>query len=164
MTFNRLLILGCGYTGLAALRMAAARGIEVLACVRSQARQAELEHEPARVLLMPVLDASVVEHIDARTHVLLAFPPDDATDSELAPCLTNAHSIAYISSTGVYGSLRGRIDDATALPDPNTLRAQRILRAEQRYRVQGATVLRSAAIYGPDRGLHARHPDSIWFR
>jgi nucleoside-diphosphate-sugar epimerase len=31
-----------------------------------------------------------------------------------------------------------------------------LLQAEECYRAQGATVLRAAAIYGPDRGLHLR--------
>ena len=156
MTFTRLLILGCGYTGLRALRQAAGRDLEVLASVRSEARRKELQAEPARLLFAPVLDASIAEHVDARTHVLVAFQPDDTTDSAVAPALAGAHSVTYISSTGVYGALRGRIDDATPLPEAETMRAARILRAEQRYRAVGATVLRAAAIYGPDRGLHVR--------
>lgn len=150
------MILGCGYTGAAALRQAAASGLEVLASVRSEARLRELQGQPAHLLLSPVLDAGIAQHVDAHTHVLVAFPPDDATDGAVAPALAAAHSVTYISSTGVYGALRGRIDDATRLPDPDTVRSQRILRAEQRYRAVGATVLRSAAIYGPDRGLHVR--------
>lgn len=156
MTFSRFLILGCGYTGLAALRQAATAQLEVLASVRSEARLAELQGEPARVMLEPVLDERVAQHVDGRTHVLVAFQPDDATDEKVAPALAGAHSVTYISSTGVYGSLRGRIDDGTAPPEPPTLRAQRILRAEQRYRAVGATVLRAAAIYGAERGLHMR--------
>lgn len=156
MTVTRLLILGCGYTGRAALRLGAARGWSVVATVRSQARRHELQGEPAQILVIPQLTAAIAEQLDAETHVLVCFPADEATDAVVAPALAGAHSVAYISSTGVYGELRGHIDDRTALPDPPDARSQRLLRAEAHYRAIGATVLRSAAIYGPERGLHLR--------
>jgi nucleoside-diphosphate-sugar epimerase len=153
---KKLLILGCGYTGLAALRQGAARGLEVTATVRSEARRSELQGEPARILLLAPLDARIAEHVDASTHVLVCFPADAATDARVAPSLSAACSIAYVSSTGVFGERTGAIDDRTPLPDPPNERSARLLRAEAHYRAQGATVLRSAAIYGPDRGLHMR--------
>jgi nucleoside-diphosphate-sugar epimerase len=156
MSFSRVLILGCGYTGTAALRQAAERGLEVVATVRNEARAPVLRDTRAQVICAPTLDASIGRFADTRTHVIVAFPPDDPTDRAVAASLAGAHSIAYISSTGVYGSLRGAIDDTTEPPSPPGERAQRILRAESRYREQGASVLRSAAIYGPDRGLHMR--------
>jgi nucleoside-diphosphate-sugar epimerase len=156
MPISRVLILGCGYTGSAALRQALGRGLSVVATVRSEASAAPLRGTGAEVLCTPALDASIRDHVDGATHVIVAFPPDDATDRVVAPSLAGAHSIAYISSTGVYGSLRGAIDDRVSPPSPPGERAQRILQAESHYRDQGATVLRSAAIYGPTRGLHMR--------
>lgn len=153
---QKLLILGCGYTGLAALRQGVARGLPVTATVRSDARRVELRNEPARILLMTPLDARIAQYVDASTHVVVCFPADEVTDAAVAPALADAHSIAYISSTGVFGERSGPIDDATPLPDPPGERAARLLRAEAHYRAHGATVLRSAAIYGPDRGLHMR--------
>jgi nucleoside-diphosphate-sugar epimerase len=153
---TRLLILGCGYTGERALRLGASAGLEVFATVRSQQRADQLRDAPAQVLLLPQLDAAIEAHVDAHTHVIVCFPPDPETDVAVAPSLARAHSLAYVSSTGVYGERRGPIDDATPLPDPPDARAARILQAEQHYRRAGATVLRASAIYGPQRGLHMR--------
>lgn len=156
MAYTRVLILGCGYTGTAALRQAAARGLSVVATVRSEERARALAAEPAQILCAPALDASIADQVDASTHVIVAFPPDPATDDVVAKSLAGAHSVAYISSTGVFGALRGKIDDTVQPPTPPGERAGRILRAENAYREQGATVLRASAIYGPDRGLHIR--------
>jgi nucleoside-diphosphate-sugar epimerase len=101
------------------------------------------------------LEPDTLPAVDARTHVVVAFPPDGETDARIAPLLRGAGSIAYISTTGVYGSLTGRIDDTTQIPSP-TARAQRVLDAEAVWRASFATVLRCPAIYGADRGLHLR--------
>lgn len=158
MTVKRVLILGSGYTGTSVLRLAAQRGLSVVASVRSEARRAELQGEPAEVLVIPQLTAAVGERAGADTHVVVCFPAHEPTDAVLAPSLARAHSVAYISSTGVFGERRGRIDDSTPLPASSELseRSQRLLRAEQHYRAIGATILRSAAIYGAERGLHVR--------
>jgi nucleoside-diphosphate-sugar epimerase len=156
MSYSRVLILGCGYTGTAALCQAAARGLPVVATVRSEESAKALVGLPAQVLRAPHLDASIREHVDAQTHVIVSFQPDPATDDVVAPSLAGAHSIAYISSTGVFGDVRGRIDDTTQPPAPPSERSGRILRAEALYRAQGAIVLRASGIYGPERGLHMR--------
>jgi nucleoside-diphosphate-sugar epimerase len=156
MTYSKLLILGSGYTGTAALRQALARGLPVTATTRSEARAESLRALGARVLCAPRLDASIGEHVDEHTHVIVSFQPDPVTDDAVAASIASAHSIAYISSTGVYGELRGVIDDNSQPPSPPSERAARILRAEQQYRGQGAAVLRAAGIYGPDRCLHVR--------
>jgi nucleoside-diphosphate-sugar epimerase len=156
MAYTKVLILGCGYTGTAAMRQALARGLPVTATTRSEARAEALRAEGARVLCAPQLDASIREHVDEHTHVIVSFQPDPATDDAVAPSLAAAHSVAYISSTGVYGDLRGHIDDNSQPPSPPSERAARILRAESLYRAQGAAVLRAAGIYGSDRGLHMR--------
>lgn len=156
MAYSRVLILGCGYTGTAALRQAAARGLQVTATVRNEDRARALRAEPATILQAPALDASIREHVDEHTHVIVAFQPDPATDEVVAASVSGAHSIAYISSTGVFGALRGKIDDTVPTPSPPSERSARILRAESLYREQGATVLRASGIYGPDRGLHLR--------
>lgn len=156
MAYSRVLILGCGYTGTAALRQAAARGLPVVATVRSEERARALASEPAQILRAPALDASIRDHVDGHTHVVVAFQTDPATDDVVSKSLAGAHSIAYISSTGVFGGLRGKIDDSVEPPSPPSDRSARILRAESLYREQGATVLRASGIYGPDRGLHMR--------
>ena len=152
---ERVLVLGCGYTGAAVARLARGRGSGVLAHVRSDARTEALRAEGFDVYQRAVLDETAVDLIHERTFVVVAFPPDGATDARIAPALARAAAVTYVSSTGVYGNHRGRVDDATTLPTPSE-RAAKILAAEEAYRQQGATVLRCPGIYGADRGLHVR--------
>lgn len=149
-----VVVLGCGYTGVAVARLARSRGLSVLAFVRSESRAEPLRNAGFDVIATK-LQADSVPAVDARTHVVVAFPPDGETDARIAPLFRGAGSIAYVSTTGVYGSLTGRIDDATQLPSP-THRTKRVLAAEEAWRAVGATVLRCPAIYGADRGLHLR--------
>jgi nucleoside-diphosphate-sugar epimerase len=152
----RLLVLGCGYAGTAVARLARARGASVVTNVRSDANAASLRAEGFDVLQRSALDASVAEHVDAATHVVVAFPPDGETDARLAPALARAAAVTYVSSTGVYGEHRGVVDAATPLPVSPNARAARLLAAEDAYLAQRATVLRCPALYGRDRGLHVR--------
>lgn len=158
---SRVLILGCGYAGVALARLAKARGLDVVAHARSDARVAALRDEGFSVLQRPEVDETIAEHVDHGTHVVIAFPPDGVTDSRIAPSLAHAAAVTYVSSTGVYGEHRGIVDDTTPLPVaaagvPSVDRGTRILAAEEAYRRVGATVLRCPALYGRDRGLHMR--------
>jgi hypothetical protein len=156
MSFERVLILGCGYAGLRMLNLARGRGWPVVATVRSQQRVGALEVAGARVLQSTALGSEIEPYLDDQTRVVVAFPADAETDSRIAPLLARAHSVVYVSSTGVYAGLRGRLDDLTPLPAASDERVERLRNAEQCYRDIGATVLRCPAIYGPDRGLHMR--------
>jgi nucleoside-diphosphate-sugar epimerase len=156
MTPSRLLVLGSGYTGSRALRLGRAQGLDVRGTVRSNESAAALRGEGFEIIVAPELDRSIARLVDAHTHVIVAFAPDGHTDARVAAALAGAHSIAYISSTGVYGDRRGRIDRDSPLPELPNERSQRILSAEQCYRALSASVLRSPGIYGPDRGLHMR--------
>jgi nucleoside-diphosphate-sugar epimerase len=128
----------------------------VVATVRSEERERALLAEGFHVERSPVLDANVTRFIDSDTHVVIAFPPDGSTEAALVPLLAPALSVTAISTTAIYGELRGVIDDATPTPPPTTPRALRAARAEAEYRRAGATVLRCPGIYGPERGLHVR--------
>jgi nucleoside-diphosphate-sugar epimerase len=157
MVATRVLVLGCGYAGTAVARLARERGLSVLATVRSEERAARLRAEHIDVHAQPELDVTwLAARIEAATQVVVAFPPDGATDARIAPALTRARAIVYVSSTGVYGELRGSVDDTTSLPAAPSARSQRLIDAEALYRAAGATVLRCPGIYGPDRGLHMR--------
>lgn len=151
-----ILVLGCGFTGATVARRARASGRTVLSTVRSAERARALRAEGFAVLEQPQLDARVAEQVGPATHVIIAFPPDGATDQRVAPALARARAITYVSSTGVYGERTGTIDDHTPLPTLPSDRARRILEAEAAYRAQGGTVLRCPGIYGRDRGLHVR--------
>lgn len=153
---ERVLILGCGYAGRAVARLAQNRGFSVVTTVRSEERQRALLVEGFQVERSPVLDGTLARFIDADTHVVIAFPPDGATEAALVPLLAPALSVTAISTTAIYGELRGVIDASTPTPAPTTARALRAARAEAEYRRAGASVLRCPGIYGPERGLHVR--------
>lgn len=153
---ERLLVLGCGYAGAAVARLARSRGLVVVTNVRSDARASALRAEGFDVLQAAALDPTIGDHVDAHTHVVVAFPPDGETDARIAPSLARAATVTYLSSTGIYGEHRGVVDDATPLPAAPSARASKLLAAEQTYRATRGTVLRCPALYGPDRGLHVR--------
>jgi nucleoside-diphosphate-sugar epimerase len=157
----RLLVLGAGYAGGATARSARARGLSVIAGTRRAERAAELAAlgldarigAPAQVL-EAVREASPR---DDDLRVLIAFPPDGATDAALAPRLATARSVVYVSSTGVYGTAVARIDDATEVARAGLARRNALrVEAEELYRSIGASVVRVPAIYGPGRGLQMR--------
>lgn len=155
---ERVVVLGCGFAGTAVARRARDMGLRVLANVRSEARAAALAREGFEVLAMPELGPTLATHVDASTHVVVAFPPDGTTDARVAGWVARAAAVTYVSSTGVYASHRGLVDDATPVPAP-TDRSANILAAEGAYRGRGgtgATVLRCPGLYGRERGLHVR--------
>jgi nucleoside-diphosphate-sugar epimerase len=151
-----LVVLGCGFTGVEAARLALAAGRRILASTRSEGRAQELAALGIEARVVPRLDAaSVAGLVPAGADVLVTFPPDGATDAAVAPALSEARALVYISSTAVYGAASGSIDEAVPV-DPAAPRALARLAAEEAYRAQGGSILRAAAIYGPGRGLHVR--------
>ncbi|WP_232379772.1 NAD-dependent epimerase/dehydratase family protein [Polyangium fumosum] len=153
---DTLVLLGCGFTGTHAAKLALAAGSRVIGTTRSPERAASLSRLGVDVRLAPRLDVDLVAPLLREdTRVLVTYPPDDTTDAALLPLLSRAASAVYLSSTGVYGSAAGRIDEQTPV-DPSEPRAAARLRAEALVRAAGGVVLRAAAIYGPGRGLHVR--------
>jgi nucleoside-diphosphate-sugar epimerase len=151
-----VLILGCGFTGTEVARRSIASGYRVVATTRQPERRELLERLGVELHVVPILTGDLVQSlVDARTHVLVAFPPDGRADCEIAPALAAAARVVYISTTGVYGARRGHIDETTPV-DPAEPRARDRLAAERCYRDAGAMILRAAGIYGPGRGLHLR--------
>jgi nucleoside-diphosphate-sugar epimerase len=152
-----LVVLGCGYTGVAVARTRLARGERVVGTRRDRTHHAEL----AALGVEPRATLEGVEAlVDEATDVLVAFPPDGETDAHLAPRIAHARAIVYLSSTTVYGTAspgpQGSCVDDTTPPRPESPRAERRLAAEAHWRAVAATVLRAPAIYGPDRGLPTR--------
>ncbi len=154
---RHVLVLGAGYTGTRVARLAAARGLRVTCTVRSDERASALRAEGHVVLQATALDAAMVQaELSPDTLVVVCFPPDGSTDARIAPALTAALGIRYVSTTGVYPSELSRIDqDTPAAANPSPAYA-RVLAAEASYRAQGAVVLRCPGIYGRERGLHVR--------
>jgi nucleoside-diphosphate-sugar epimerase len=160
---QRLVILGGGFTGSVVARLALAAGLEVAATTRSEARAQALRAIGANAVLVDRLEAggarafasSLDSSIDRSARVLVTFPPDGETDGALAPIAARARALVYVSSTGVYGGARGRVDEMTPV-DPGVPRAAARIAAEQLWQQAGASVVRAPAIYGPGRGLHLR--------
>ncbi len=151
-----LVVLGCGFTGLEAARLARGDGRRVLASIRSSARAAEFAALGIEARVLPQLDAAAVfDLVPAGAEVLITFPPDGVTDTRVAPALAHARALVYVSSTAVYGDAAGSIDESVPV-DPKAPRAAPRLAAEEVYRAQGGLILRAAAIYGPGRGLQVR--------
>jgi hypothetical protein len=149
-----LLLLGFGEAA-AAVARAAGGARAVVATTRTQAKTAAIEAAGARALVSAELTGELVGREARGADVLVSFPPDGSTDQRIAPALSAARRIVYISSTGVYGGHRGKLDDGTPVA-PAAPRAGPRLAAESAYRAQGAIVLRAPGLYGPGSGLHLR--------
>ncbi len=145
------LIFGAGYVGARVAQLAAVHGDEALCVVRSASRLAELEQLGLRALCTNVVEAAK-RYAAPDVHAIVCFPPDGHTDAALAQYLAAAGAVTYVSSTGVYGSNQGVVNDDTLPASGPSAR----LEAEAAYRALGGTVLRAPGIYGPDRGLHVR--------
>lgn len=90
-------------------------------------------------------------------NVLVSFPPDGTTDASCSQQCARARRIVYISSTGVYGQLSGRVNEVSPVDETNA-NARARLAAENCWRQMGAVVLRCPGLYGPESGLHLRLP------
>lgn len=140
-----ILILGAGYTGSRVASLLRAHGLEVLAL-----RRADIDYtNPDAVSKLSAL-------APPGCHVLHSIPslPNHADATLLAGLHGRAARVVYLSTTGVYGEAH-HVDEHT----PIAPRGEReLLRAATEAAVaQGpwqSLILRPAAIYGPDRGVH----------
>lgn len=86
-------------------------------------------------------------------HVLVSFPPDPNDEEQIAHACRKANKIVYISSTGVYGSATGDIDESTPV-DKDDSNALARLQAERIWQSENAIVLRAPGLYNSQYGLH----------
>ena len=168
---DRVLIVGCGYTG---RRLAAALAPRpVSAIVRTGASAAALHASGIRAEALD-LDADLRAHrLGGQVLVwLVPPPPTGVVDTRLRGFLDRVEqppvAIVLLSTTGVYGDCAGAWVDETAPLRPQADRALRRADAEAALGVFApangvrAVVLRVAGIYGPGRlpaaRLRAREP------
>jgi nucleoside-diphosphate-sugar epimerase len=153
-----VVILGCGYTGTRVASLLLARGVHVIATTRHPESLRALADQGAKVVAFDASDPGRLS-IPAGARILHSVPiiepgAVDPTPRILAAFDRAPARIVYLSTTGVYGSQRD-VDEKT-LPAPNTERER--LRVDAERAVQAGAwsslVLRPAAIYGPDRGIH----------
>jgi nucleoside-diphosphate-sugar epimerase len=155
----RLLIVGCGDVGL-----------RIVARLRCRFRIVALTSSPARVAALRAAGTvPIVGNLDDRSslaristfgkRVLHLAPPDDAGSKDrrtrnLANSLMRRESgpAVYISTTGVYGDVGGRLIDETEPTRPGNERGLRRVDGERTMRSRlRASVLRVPGIYANDR-------------
>lgn len=168
---GRLVIFGCGYVGAAVARAARARGVDVTALTRNEAKAHLLRGEGVRTV--------VADLASEAWHAEIGGAPDwalNCVSSGGAGVEGYRHSYAagmdsivrwaeragapgtvvYTSSTSVYPQDGGVVVDETAETPGENERAKILLEAEARLREAKAArgrwfVLRLAGIYGPGR-------------
>lgn len=154
-----VLVLGCGYTGARVVRRLLETGREVIATAREPAGLQVLAARGVRVHGLDATEPASVEALCAalpeRVRVVHSIPPAGTAPVLLERLRERIARLVYISSTGVYGAVR-EVDEAT---EPAPEAPMQVARREAELEVLGrglpALVLRSAAIYGPGRGVHA---------
>ena len=151
-----VLLLGFGQTAKSVLH-AIMQPAKVYATTRDPMRLFELSSFPVEPIILPSGNcaAEIVEPLAAGSYVLVSFPPDGHSDLLFSRACAGAKAIVYISSTSVYGSYRGEVDENTpvASDDPGT---RERLEAEDVWRRLGAIIFRAPGIYSRERGLHTR--------
>jgi nucleoside-diphosphate-sugar epimerase len=162
---ERVLIVGCGDVGVRVARELGSR-VRLLALTSSTARIPELRALGLTPLLGDMDKAASLKRLSglANRVVHLAPPPnlgryDPRTQALLAALRRRfaVRSFVYGSTSGVYGDCQGDFVTESRAVNPETVRAQRRIDAEDRVRHFGratgasVTVLRIPGIYAPDR-------------
>jgi len=150
-----VVVFGVGFIGAAVCEAASRKGLTALGVVRSEDGVARLRERDIQATTDDVVRVAK-ERVGRATHAIVTFPATASTEVALAPLLTGARAVTYLSTTGVYGDLEGVIDDRTPLPARPSRKYAAILDAEQQFRAIGGCILRSPGIYGRERGVHVR--------
>lgn len=159
---GRALIVGCGFTGSRVARLLLASGWHVAVTTRDPASLGDLRDRGAEVLAFDAVSDTCAPATADGAAVLLSVPtlrlaegPDEPTPRILAGLDGCPRHVTYLSTTGVYGRTPV-VDEATPVA-PATDR-QRLRTVAERSVLAArcpSLVLRPAAIYGPNRGVHA---------
>jgi len=163
---QRVIIIGCGYTGLRVAKRCLESGAEVHGLVRSKDRVDELEQLGVHVHQVD-FDQPLPKRLWSLDEALVFYcmpppssgPHDDARIATFIKTLENQRpqAIVYLSSTGVYGDCRGAWVTEDSFPAPLSPRGSRRMAAENRLKQLHdevgipVSILRVAAIYGPGR-------------
>ncbi len=166
---SKVVIAGCGFTGLAAARLFAAAGWDVVAVTRSAESAAQLGGEPFRVVACDITDhaelaaRSELRGADAVIHC--ASSGRGGVEQYRAVYLGGAQALGevlapgmlvFTSSTSVYAQTDGAwvTEESAAEPDRET---GRVLRETEEFVIaQSGVVARLAGIYGPGRSVLLR--------
>jgi nucleoside-diphosphate-sugar epimerase len=159
MLGDPVVILGLGFTTRRLARRLRQRDVPVYAVVRHPERFRDLEG--SGVHLCPLACASPQDAVPQGAVMVHSVPP--LPDSEKLPLRVLIERMAprrilYISSTGVYGAQSSVSEESLSAPDDDKGRArtdeeQWIASPDHSW---SSLILRSAAIYGPGRGVHVK--------
>ncbi|MEO1188327.1 MAG: SDR family NAD(P)-dependent oxidoreductase [Pseudomonadota bacterium] len=146
-----LFLLGPGYSGHALARLWPGRVFGTVRSEQSRERLTESKIEPVSVNHVEALKACV-----AGAHLVISAPPDESSCPafELVGAhAASARSVTYLSTTGVYGDLRGGWAMEWSPTNPGSDRARRRVRAEHLWQAATANtrIVRLPGIYGPGR-------------
>jgi nucleoside-diphosphate-sugar epimerase len=148
-----VIILGLGFTGAHLAGRLLRRGISVSALVRGVGRFREMAD--LGVQLAELTGNVRLPRNSVVAHLIPPLPEPENTALRQTILKLAPGRVVYVSSTGVYGS-RTDVDWETPAT-PNDDRGRSRLE-EERWVASGpwsSLILRSAAIYGPGRGVHA---------
>jgi nucleoside-diphosphate-sugar epimerase len=164
---KHVLILGCGYTGVALAQRLAFKGQPVVGTTRTEARASIIRTRGAHPIVWDGREVQALAPWRGRVHaVVCSIPPDVAPNGDFTD-LTAAlldffadwslDAFVYISSTSVYGDRGGEVADEDTPCDPDSPRGAARLAIERQVLAAPLTgmVIRPAGIYGPGRSqLH----------
>ncbi|MDJ0920973.1 MAG: SDR family NAD(P)-dependent oxidoreductase [Henriciella sp.] len=146
-----LFLLGPGYSAMALARLWAG---PIKASARTSDKQSALQDQGLTAILMREVDA--LQAACTGAHLLISAPPGDTGCpilTALGQAVTEAASVTYLSTTGVYGDLNGGWAFEWTPPNPGSLRGHRRLAAELAWTNARPDVrlVRLPGIYGPGR-------------
>jgi nucleoside-diphosphate-sugar epimerase len=152
-----VIVLGLGFTGARLAGRLLHRGVQVSAPVRGIRRFPELALAGLQLSELN-LEYPETTRLPRNAVVAILIPPlPDPENTALRETIRQISPtrVVYVSSTGVYGD---QVDvDENTPAEPNDDRG-RLRLEEERWIASGpwtSLILRSAAIYGPGRGVHA---------
>ena len=167
---QRVVIIGCGYTGQRLARHCLQAGAEVCGVVRREESAEKLKQLGVNVLKVDFDQPLAAQRIVVDNALVFYCMPPPSTgpndDMRMAAFIKyldestpaqRPQAVVYLSTTGVYGDFRGAWVTEKNVPAPLSPRAARRLAAENRLKAIHdewgipVSILRVAAIYGPGR-------------
>lgn len=168
-------IVGCGWFGLPLARSLLARGTPVVGTTTDATKRARLESlgleahvlsfaqssRPGAPSCVPS-DAGVARRLASTSALLFNVPPTGFSASDLLSQIehvrpkSNAGRFVFVSSTSVYGSHQGEVDEDTR-PEPTEPNGRILYEVESSLLAQASrsaarlTILRPGGLLGPDR-------------
>lgn len=157
-----LFVFGLGYSALQLAERLAAQGWQVAGTVRTPAKAAALR---AGAIAAQVWAGEGPVDVPAGAHWLITLPPGRSGCPAVRAAgarASSAQSINYLSTTGVYGDLRGGWAFEWSPPRPSSPRAAARVLAEAQWLDASngrARLVRLPGIYGPGRSPFERLRD-----